>query len=321
MFGVLCLHCNVHYQFSILACLLFKSAVFSIPLFFMVSGYLMASKSNIDYRYCWRKIWGILKFSIGISLPFCLLQAVFKDSFDIISIVRSVIGNYFQLPGGRFGVFWYFGAMIIIYAVLPLISRLFKYKKIHILLLLGGVILLMVFVLNLLIGMQYEHPFEHYIKQTFRVWNWIFYFLLGAYIKNYNLNVRITLKIIALLFVFNFIHQVILQQYMNSLLCEYFYSSPIVIILVLSLFLWLRNWQINMQSTTASIILFLSNLFLPVYVFHMFVISYMKPAITLIYSSCSVIAPIIVWLLVSFVIITFSYLLMRIPYMSKFFKI
>ena len=138
MFGVLSLHCNVHYQSSILACLLFKSAVFSIPLFFMVSGYLMASKSNIDYRYCWRKILGILKFSIGISLPFCLLQAVVKDSFDIISIVRSVIGNYFQLPGGRFGVFWYFGAMIIIYAFLPLISRLFKYKKIHILLMSGG---------------------------------------------------------------------------------------------------------------------------------------------------------------------------------------
>ena len=321
MFGVLCLHCNVHYQSSPLACFLFKSAVFSIPLFFMVSGYLMASKSNIDWSYCWHKIKGILKFSIGISLSFCLLQAGVKGTFDIVSILRSVIGNYFQLPGGRFGVFWYFGAMIIIYAFLPLISKLFKYKRVNLLLIAGGGILLIVFAMNLLVGMHYGHPFEHYIKQTLRVWNWIFYFLLGAYVKKNNIKVTITVKTIALLFVFNYIHQVVLQQFMNSLLCEYFYSSPIVIILVLGIFLWLSNWQINPQSRTASIISLLSKLFLPVYVFHMFAITYLKPAITIIYSSCRLIAPLLVWLIVSLVIITLSYLLMRIPYINKFFKI
>ena len=65
MFGVMCLHSTHSYsslgQFCF-ADILYESAVVSMPLFFMVSGYLLIGRENIDYKYSFRKIIGKQSF-------------------------------------------------------------------------------------------------------------------------------------------------------------------------------------------------------------------------------------------------------------------
>ena len=63
MLGVICLHTTYQYiqpgTFG-LADVLYESAVISIPLFFMVSGYLLLGRENLSYKYSLNKILKIL---------------------------------------------------------------------------------------------------------------------------------------------------------------------------------------------------------------------------------------------------------------------
>lgn len=57
MLGVICLHSTHNFLDTHLGNFMYKSSVISVPLFFMVSGYLTLLKKNIDFQYVLRK-WG-----------------------------------------------------------------------------------------------------------------------------------------------------------------------------------------------------------------------------------------------------------------------
>ena len=321
MFGVICLHCNVHYQSYILASLLFKCAVVSIPLFFMVSGYLMASKQVLDADYCLKKIKGILKFTIGFSLIVYLMHAFNHKTFGMLSMMEQTLGSLLQK--GRMGIFWYFGAMIFIYAMLPMLQKKIVRKKLSVLIKIGGVVLITVFFLNVFVGIKLGQPFESFIIQSFRLWNWLFYFLLGFYWRqNENVVKRNgIIWILALLFVCNYLQQVFLNPYMSTMLCEFYYSSPIVILTVGIIFEKIKAIHISSNGKIYRLIREFSSLFLPVYAFHMFVISYSHSLIDSIYFYCGNLSPLIVCMYVSMVSLIISFAVMRIPIINRFLKI
>ena len=110
MLMVLMLHVNVFKDWSGTGNTeaYYALAGIAIPLFFMTSGYLMANKQT-DWKYAARKIWGILRFTLIICLT---IYAI-----DYVTYGKA----HFQFPEcyiqrGGLAVFWYFGAMIIIYA-------------------------------------------------------------------------------------------------------------------------------------------------------------------------------------------------------------
>ena len=129
MFGVICLHTthlyNTSYSLSI-ADILYKTAVIAIPLFFMTSGYLMFGRKNIDYPYVIKKITNIIKFVFIIIFAYWLLWSIKHQSLDIKILTNYFGGSFIQK--GPFYVFWYLGAMVIIYTILPILNYIYEYS-------------------------------------------------------------------------------------------------------------------------------------------------------------------------------------------------
>lgn len=143
MFGVIMLH-TTHNLMSTngldIASFMYKSAVISIPLFFMVSGYLLLGRTNISYRYSIRKIYGILRYMTFFCVIYWIVYGIYKHGFSLERLWQ-IFGGSFNAQG-PFYVFWYFGAMIILYLLLPILNTCFlKYRH--------GFMLLTVFMLIL----------------------------------------------------------------------------------------------------------------------------------------------------------------------------
>lgn len=74
MCGVMCLHTQIWYIENPIAHFFYVTAVVSIPLFFMTSGYLLLGKDNIDCRYSLRKILGIFRFVAIVTVFFIFFR-------------------------------------------------------------------------------------------------------------------------------------------------------------------------------------------------------------------------------------------------------
>lgn len=97
----------------------------AIPLFFMVSGYLLLGRNkNTDYSYSLKKIYAIVRFMFIITTLYYSAYAVMKGSFYLKDYVTITFGSLLQY--GTFGVFWYFGAMICIYLIYPIVNKLYN---------------------------------------------------------------------------------------------------------------------------------------------------------------------------------------------------
>lgn len=130
MFGVMCLHSTHSYAIPGEFCfadILYESAVISMPLFFMVSGYLLIGREKSDYRYAFRKVFGIIRFVSIIVFAFWLARSVHHLQFDVRELLLSLVLPYVQQ--GSFSVFWYFGAMIILYMLYPTFNTIYKRNR------------------------------------------------------------------------------------------------------------------------------------------------------------------------------------------------
>ena len=311
MFGVVCLHTTLQYitpnNFTI-ADVLFKTAVISIPLFFMTSGYLMLGRKDINYKYVSHKIINIIKFVFTIIFLWWLLHSAKHQTLDFNVLAKTFFGSFIQK--GSFSIFWYFGAMVIIYILLPLLNYIYEHnvKVFRFLLITLFVICNIIFICNLQVGG------ELLVIQTFRVWNWLFYFCLGGYVKHISA-LRIRPIYIIILILFNLVFQEILVPYIGTELCEYFYSSCVVMALSGALF----KYFIDCSIKAGILIKTLSALFLPVYVSHVFIIGYANKLFLRI--NLGYIESLVFWLFVSFVTVIISYFIIKAPIINKIFRL
>ncbi len=231
MIGVMILHSQVTiFDGNPIALILSDAAVFSIPLFFMTSGYLLLDRKNVSYKYSCRKILGIIRFVFIIT---SVLWLVFGIRHGANYLVYT-LGSFLQKGG--MGIFWYFGAMILIYLLLPLLHTLYADKikwfvalTIALFALSNGIFLLNFFDIHV----------EHATIQTFRLWNWVFYFNLGGLFKKYPIKVK--LPIVLLLLVISDAALVNLTPAMPSIYCEYFYPFLIVQLFSFALFAFVKS--------------------------------------------------------------------------------
>lgn len=232
MCAVMCLHTQYAFsEESTLAHFLYVSAVVAIPLFFTTSGYLMLGRKDISYAYVFRKIYGILRFVTIITIGWYLIFGIRHGE----SFLWTTVGSLLQ--GGSMSVFWYLGAMIIIYALLPFLNRLYNvcYKRFIILTITLFVVASVIFILNF----SNDIHLEQNTIQTFRLWNWLMYFCLGGIFKRWHVSVNWYI-VVGLLGV-NYVFQMQLFPYLGTRFCEYFYSSLPAILLSSSVFLFLKN--------------------------------------------------------------------------------
>lgn len=282
----------------------------SIPLFFMTSGYLLWNRT-VGYDYSWKKIKGIVKFCFIICFFYWLIFDLVKGSWPT-EVLHDFFEGFFQ--GGHLWMFWYFGAMIILYILLPL-TNLLNNRHSHFTDYLIGTLLLFIsitFVLNV----QYDFE-RRCINQTLRLWNWVFYFGLGGLIYKYENRLKDIKKSISLLFLvvsaLGFIGFRLIMKANLSGIEYYFGSVPCVLYAVTTFLFFLR--QEVMANRWISI---LSELFLPVYALHCIVLTYTSRIDT---SFVGFFSPIADFIVLCVVVLLLSYILMRTPYVKSIFRL
>ena len=290
----------------------------AIPLFFLVSGWLMIDKP-IGGGYLIRKIGRIFRFVTIISLigavcSFWIPMLNYEGiGWGLKKIILIIINPYLQK--GIFSVFWYLGAMIVIYALLPIFNLAYrKYGLIGLYFIAVCLFIIECFVFQLNVLYNFE---ERFVLQAFRIWNWLFYFIMGAIIKRRfsknNLTIGWGLPIsLAFLYVL-YAHMIIPLVHT----WEYLYASPMCMLYSIIVFVYIVNIKIS-NKILIKIISFFSNLFLPVYALHIIILLCLRnmPNIGL-----GIIKPEVYLFLVWFITIIISWIIIKIPIVRSIFRI
>jgi len=309
---VVCLHTTykfIEFDSSGIMFMLYNLGVVAIPLFFMTSGYMLIGCENASWGYAFRKIIGIFRFVIVLVGVQWIIRSFVRREIDLYAPIRNFIGAFIQT--GPFAVFWYFGAMVIIYMLYPVINRAYKNKNCYYsILFILGIIQNSVFICNI------TGNGETGVIQMFRLWNWLFYFMLGGALKELAIPGKWLSLFFATFATAALFSMKRLYPFIGDDHCEYFYASPVIIALSASLFLLLESFHFTDNKLISAI----QPLFLPVYAFHSFVVSYSRDYMLRL-SDFGAIGGAIYWLSVLCVTCFLSWLLLKIPYIKTLFRL
>jgi surface polysaccharide O-acyltransferase-like enzyme len=315
-FLVVVLHtCNTNDIHVNISSILYYSGVVAIPLFFMTNGYLLFGKTKKDKWYSYKKIGRILLLCIILNSVLCVLYFLTKHRF-LNPLLTSILSLFFQK--GYLWHFWFFGALILIYLLFPLLDYLYLRKRKYFLscavfLLCAQIV---VDILNIYSSIKYFDVFQSHIPQTFRLVSHFSYFILGGVLKSLNIPIIIKyakLRNIILLYVLVLIYQFfMIKNIYPKLACEFFYNNPLVIALSIMIFTYIRNIQTKNNITNG--IYILSGLIMVIYIIHPFVISaYNK----FIFFDINILRLIVVFN----ISIILSWIISKIPYIKEIFKV
>lgn len=127
MFGVIALHTfDASFNWRV-ANIFYETSVVSIPLFFMTSGYLLLGRESINTTYICRKVYRILRLIVVINVLYWGITSIIWHQFDLKTLIGNFVGSFIQ--SGVFSRCWYLGAMIIIFLLLPIINKVYRFYK------------------------------------------------------------------------------------------------------------------------------------------------------------------------------------------------
>lgn len=297
---------------------LYYIATFAIPVFFMVNGFLLMKKEKIDYNYIFRKILKILLIVVSWNIILTIAIFIFKREFQnpIIEAGKNLVQS------GTFYQFWFFGTLIIIYSILPVLHKVLNKNKTtyKIILTILFSICIIVDIINIILGLMDKKIFTEQIIQTFRLWTWLFYFLLGGYIGKYNLELNIckNKKYIIILILTMFI--IVMYQYIIGNLvfknfhAEYFYDNILIMFYVLVI--WNGIYNNSKFSKYESIIEKMNKYIIGVYILHLLIIG----AISKFYQYDNFLINIIMLIFVLLLSIIVSAIIDKIPKIKEIIK-
>ena len=219
-------------------------------------------------------------------------------------VIWDFFGGFFQ--HGHLWMFWYFGAMILIYLLLPYFKTLLVKQSTVIVLF--CIIKSCVF-LEPGVGLE-----ERYVNQTLRVWNWLFYFcaLMHKRLERRAFPSFLVGLLACSCAIFYACFTYVFYDRLPGI--EYYFGSIGCVLYAIVVFVFLAGLQIENSRVVAM----LSSLFLPVYALHWEVRGILRFVDT---SSLGVCAPLAQFVLLSLTTISVSWLLMKIPVLNKCFKI
>lgn len=268
---------------SEITALLYYLCGFAVPVFFMSSGYFLLNRGPVTIRYSMKKCIGIVRVVIcwNIIISGCktvralVLQRNFVE--ELINFPLECLKSIFQ--EGTIWQFWYLGALLILYLLLPILSRFTKRK---LLFLVGAGVIAVILEL---ISFYLRYPVQKYIVQTLRLWTWIFYWLLGSEISEIQkwISKHISIKSHIFLFgictIFNLSYQMIVGTYLitesgKRLHAEYFYDSLCEMIWIILLFTLVL--RLTLSNTVEKYVYKIAPLAMGIYIIHPFVIRTLK---------------------------------------------
>ncbi|HGQ8849179.1 TPA: acyltransferase [Streptococcus pneumoniae] len=291
---------------------LYYLGTYSIPLFFMVNGYLLLGKREITYLYILQKVKWIL---ITVS-SWSFIVWLFKRDFTT-NPIKKIVGSLIQR--GYFFQFWFFGALILIYLCLPILRQFLNSKRSYLYSLSLLMTIGLIFELsNILLQM----PIQTYVIQTFRLWTWFFYYLLGGYIAQFTIEeiesrFKNWMKIVSilLLLISPIILFFIAKTIYHNLFAEYFYDTLFVKVSTLGIFLTILMLTLN-ENRRESIVS-LSNQTMGVFIIHTYIMKVWEKVLGFNFVGAYLLFALFT-LSVSFIIVG---MLMKIPYFNRIVKL
>ena len=212
----------------------------------MSSGYFLLNRGKINWNYPLRKAFNIIRLVILWNLIFDILRSMIqlysigRLSVEWLNVPQDIIKSFLQK--GEMGHFWYLGALIIVYILLPWMSQKSLESK-RFLLFLVGTVCFIIQTISLFIA----YPLQADVIQTFRVWTWLFYFLLGGFIeeitsclkKKLHFNAHLIMVVVVtgiVVAVHYFVGTRVILLGGKILKAEYFYDSILDIIWIILFF-------------------------------------------------------------------------------------
>lgn len=291
---------------------LYYLGTYSIPLFFMVNGYLLLGKREITYSYILQKIKWLL---ITVS-SWTFIVWLFKRDFTE-NLIKKIIGSLIQK--GYFFQFWFFGALILIYLCLPILRQFLNSKRSY---LYSLSLLMTIGLIFELSNILLQIPIQTYVIQTFRLWTWFFYYLLGGYIAQFTIEeiesrFKNWMKIVSilLLLISPIILFFIAKTIYHNLFAEYFYDTLFVKVSTLGIFLTILMLTLN-ENRRESIVS-LSNQTMGVFIIHTYIMKVWEKVLGFNFVGAYLLFALFT-LSVSFIIVG---MLMKIPYFNRIVKL
>ncbi|MBQ8878160.1 MAG: acyltransferase [Lachnospiraceae bacterium] len=286
-----------------------------VPLFFMVNGYLLFSKEQLPYTYIFRKILQILKIVLLWNLLIALPVLVIRHK-----IVNPLTLSFSSLlQKGYLWHFWFFGALLLLYLILPPLHKLFHKKRgIHVL----TVILCFFLCLSMSItSMVKGYPLHAYIPQSLRLWTWLFYFAAGGLFAHFGTKL---FKFPLLLHTAFMICAALLNNrslkhiglyFTQSRIADYYYDYLSSVIYYLLLFTLLL--RIPLKQAAHKAIAFLSSLTMGIFILHPIFLM----GINAFYTPDNKTAAIILWVLLTFASALVAFIMSKLPLIKELIKL
>lgn len=297
--------------------LIYYLGVYAIPLFFMVNGYLQLRKKEITYKYCIKKIIKILFVVFMWNLFIIIAYIILKNEYK--NIFCEMFKNLF-MQKGFFNYFWFFGALIILYLLLPIISKIFNSKKYYL-----GFTLALVFIsciidiLNITSNYYAQEVIMNKIYQPLRIWSWLMYFSIGGVLSKIDfLNiigykkfkiVTVALVILGVLYEYLFSYRLY-----GNLYAENFYDSIIIIIGATFIFSLFKNIKFSENNNFIDLS---SNLIMGIYIVQPIVIKIIRYIIPLGTDFFNVLAIFLVYI----ISLCTSYIISKTPKLKTLIKL
>lgn len=252
------------YTGPILGQIIYNLGTVAVPLFFVVNGYLLLGRHKINYKYSMKKIINIILVVFSWNVLYAgLIYAVKKQYINPIITTGNSL-----LQKGFFFQFWFLGSLILCYLFLPILSYIWNnYFNIFIGLFL--VFFLMAVILDFRNTLFGGYPIQMKTVQTFRVWTWLMYYMLGGIIQKLNLLDKLpkaNLISIIVLAIITLTYEYYIKYRHNLGLAEYNYDNLLVITMVGLLFIGILNLRIPTKFN--NIIYFLSQNGFGVFILH-----------------------------------------------------
>ena len=315
-FGVVALHMFAPTQIQNLK--IYYVFAYSIPIFFMVNGFLLLNKKEVTYKYVMKKIFNLIRL-IFVWNTLLFVIELLKNNYAINPILET-LNNLVQK--GYFFQFWFFGSIIIIYLILPIYHKLLNKSKTNYLIILGTTGLINIFInaINIKMGINWQPIFTQNVIQTFRVWIWLFYFTLGGFLGKYQPTFKfnklwIISLVVCTVFVVKYQYYMGINIYHNTY-AEYFYGNiPIIIYVIL---IWVNICMIDFDKFKNNIE-FINGSIIITYIVHTTLIVAIGQIFKYYYDN--ILINIIFYIIVLLLCICIDKIIDKIPKANKIFKL
>ena len=218
----------------------------SVPVFFMITGYCLLRKEDCSYKYCFSHVVKYICVLFTVGLFYALLEEVFVSKTVNVSVLTRSISNVIE--GKLWDHMWFVYAIIGIYLVMPVIHLFMKQNIYNAFILAGLCFLFDIFLptFGKWINVGISFPFTGYL----------FYVCLGGILAQININKKTSY--------FVYLTGVLSAIYVVFINCNVGYKHLAVCLMAISIFLIVSNINIKPNK----LLLCLSNCTWGIYLIH-----------------------------------------------------